>query len=150
PQVVDSAGGAGRSRASSRRRPLVGVSAGGAGVEPLLVGQTPGLWVAIGCMPAGLVVDLVDAGLGVVRAVTVADHALGDGLVFEDAGREVESVAELCGGFEPDLGTTGTEDSCDLVDELLPHVSVGPVAGCAQQLVDHRVAERGSVLDGGG
>ena len=95
---------------------------------------------------AGLAVqNFLSAAVGL--AVAVAFHALGDGLVLDDSGGEVELVPESLEAVEPPLGAARTQDAGGLVDDLLPYVGVGPVAGGAQQVVDHGIAERAPVLD---
>src|SRR4029078_12270818 len=119
---------------------------GGGRGEPLLGCPAPGLRLGLGGPLALVGVDLVDACLGVGRPVAVALHALGDGLVLEDAGREVQLLAQTLEAIEPAPGAAGPEDARCLVDELLADVGLGPVSCGAQQVVDHRVAEWGTVL----
>ena len=49
--------------------------------------------------------------------------------------------------WEPGLGAAGGEDAGGLFDDRLSDGGVGPVSGGAEQVVDHRVAERDAVLD---
>ena len=56
----------------------------------------------------------------------VSVDALGQGLVFEDPGREVQSPVEPGDGVGPGVGAAGGEDACGLLDDLLTDVGVGP------------------------